>query len=437
MPDAVVVVDGGRIADILPADREGIPERIVDLGESLLLPGIINAHTHCVSGPLFRGLIEDLPLRDGPGSVIDAIMLPLGELISELCTPDDVRAIAGLGQLEALKAGSTTIVDMPRARHDAFAEAAEEIGLRAYIHPYLMSPGGERLLEGKDEEVRARDQLLQTFGRWHERFDGRGNGRVRIGLGPHAPDTCSPAMLRAVATARDEYGVKVVMHAAQSADEVKLISQRFGVSPIRHLDRLGLLTPELIAAHCVYAEDADLRLMAQRGVTLVHCPLSFARIGVMASFARFTGQGVRTLIGSDAHALDPVADIRLAAINSKIFTGDSGVAAAHELVHAATEGAADALGRSDLGRLRKGATADMIAVSFAGAHLQPVHDPIKNLVWNGSGRDVDFVMVAGETLVRGGRYVKADEKAIIERGVAPLRRVWDLAVERGILPRVA
>jgi cytosine/adenosine deaminase-related metal-dependent hydrolase len=436
LTDATVVVSGERIADILPASSDGQPARMVELGQKLLMPGIVNAHTHCVSGPLFRGLIEDLPLRDGPGSVIDSIMLPLGEIVSEICTQEDVGAIAALGQLEALKAGSTTLVDMPRARHEAFAEAAEQIGLRAFIHPYLMSPAEARTLEGEEAERLAQSQIADVFGRWHRRFDGRGNGRIRIGLGPHATDTCSPALLRAIARTRDEFGVRVVIHASQSREEVRLISQRFGISPIAHLDRLGLLTPDLIAAHCVYAEDSDLQLMARRGVTLVHCPLSFGRIGVMTAFARFTGQGVRTLIGSDAHALDPFADIRLAAINSKIHTGDTARGTAQELLHAATRGAAEALGQENLGRLCKGASADMIAISFEGAHMQPVHDPIRNLVWNGSGQDVDFVMVAGMPLVESGKYVKGDEKAIIGRGAAALDRVFELARERGILPRI-
>jgi cytosine/adenosine deaminase-related metal-dependent hydrolase len=176
--------------------------------------------------------------------------------------------------------------------------------------------------------------------------------------------------------------------------------------------------------------------MARKGVTLVHCPLSFGRIGVMIAFARFTGEGVRTLIGSDAHALDPFADIRLAAINSKVHTRDTAQGTAQELLDAATRGAAEAFGQEDLGRLRKGAAADMIAISFEGAHMQPVHDPVRNLVWNGSGRDVDFVMVAGKRLVENGRYVNGDEKAIIDRGAAALDRVFHLARERGILPRI-
>lgn len=433
VPDGVVVTSGEAIAGVVAAGAGGLPERVVDLGETLLMPGFINAHTHCVSGPLFRGVIEDLPLRDGPGSAIDAIMLPLGEIATEILTVDDIRAIARLGQLEVLKAGSTTIVDMPRTRHEAFAEAAEEMGIRAYIHPYLMSAREDRAADDAAALERARAVVRDAFGHWHERFDGRGGGRIRIGLGPHAPDTCGPALLRAIGEARDAHKARVTIHAAQSADEVKVMAARFGMSSFAYLDRAGLLTPELILAHGAYAPDEDLRLLAARGTPLAHCPLSFARVGVMASYARFAGAGVTTLMGSDAHALDILADIRLAAINSKIHTGDTAAGTARQLVRAATAGAADALGRGDLGRLRKGASADMIGVALDGAHIQPVHDPIRTMVWNGSGRDVSFSMVAGEVLVKDGAFVRSDEKAIVRHGARALHAVWDLARERGIL----
>lgn len=433
LPGATVVVRADRIVDVMSMPSEGKPDHMVDLGETLLMPGFINAHTHCVSGPLFRGLIEDVALEDGPGSVIDAIMLPLGDIATEICTTDDIRAIAKLGQLEAIKAGSTTVVDMPRTRHEAFAEAAEEMGLRAYIHPYLMSPIDDRTATDAQAQGMAARQIKETFGKWFERFDGRGQGRIRIGLGPHAPDTCSPALLRAVAQARDEFGARVTTHASQTVEEGKVIADRFGMSPIAYLDSVGLLTPDLIVAHCVYAGDADLRLLAERGVPLAHCPLSFARVGVMASFARFADQGVTTLIGSDAHALDILADIRLASINSKFHTGDSAAGSARDIVRAATEGAADALGRSDLGRLRKGAAADMVGISLGHPHTQPVYDPIRTAVWNGSGRDVSFVMVAGVALVEGGVYLHGDERGIVERGAAALHAVWDLARQRNVL----
>lgn len=431
LPDATVVVRDGRIRDVVPGSAEGAPDETLVLGAHLLMPGFINSHTHCISGPLFRAVLEDREYTSGGGSIIRDVMMPLGRIVSALCDEDDIRAVAALGQLEALRTGSTTIVDMPRSDHDGFAVAAREIGIRAQIHPYLMSPAGaEWRLDDDGEESEAG---LETFLRWHERFDGGTSGRIRIGLGPHAPDTCTPDLLRRISRARDRYAAPVTIHLAQSADEVKQIHARLGISPVAYLDQVGLLQEGLIAAHCSDATDADLALMASRDVVVAHCPLSYSRIARMVSRHRFVDHGLRCTVASDAHALDIVADLRLAAINSKYATGRVGTASAQQMVAAATTTAADALQRSDLGRIQAGATADMIAVRMDGAHLQPVYDPLKTLVWNGSGQDVDFVMVDGEVLLRDGRFLRADASGIVARAAAVTNRVWERAREQRII----
>lgn len=427
--DAVVVVEGQRIAGIASSSDAG-PSRIIDLGESLLMPGLINGHSHCVSGPLFRGVMEDRNFAN-QGEIIEAVMIPLGETVTELCQEDDIRKIAALGQLEILKAGATTIIDMPRAGHFGFGLAARQIGLRAYVNPYLVSPhdASWQWEDGADATV---GRVLQTFHHWHERFDEGPGGLVRVGLGPLAPDHCTPSLLRAVARLRERTGVALNVHLAQSAEEMATIRTRFGVSSVTYLDRVGLLTPGTIAAHCVAAEPEDLRLLASRGVTIAHCPLAYARLETMAIRNRFTAQGVRTIIGSDAHALDLLADIRQASINSKYDTGQPGAASAWELIDSATRGAADALGRSDLGRIAPGALADLVAFRLDGAHMQPIDDPVKTLVWNGSGRDTTFVMVAGETLVQDGVFTRRSEREIISEGAAVVARVWTRAKQKGV-----
>ncbi|SLN65768.1 amidohydrolase family protein [Oceanibacterium hippocampi] len=434
VPDGTVVVENGRIADVLrPGDDAGGLE-IVELDSHILLPGFVNAHTHCLSTPLFRGIFEDRAGRQDNGEVIAKVMMPLGEIISEIGDDDMVEAITSLGMLEAIKAGSTTIVDMPRSDHDAFGVAAGKMGLRAYIHPYLISGSdGTWTLEQSDGQDAIAEAGMATFHRWRERFDEGPDGRVRIGLGPHASDTVTPALMRAIARARDEYDAPVTIHLAQSAREGELSRQRLGLSPTAYLEAVGLLKQELVAAHCLFAADDELTLMADRGVTIAHCPLSYARSGKLASRARFTGSGVNTVVACDAHALDILTDLRLAAINSKYDSGDPGVGTAWELVECATHGAAEALGRSDLGRIQSGATADLVAVRLDRAHIQPVYDPIKSLVWYCTGRDVDMVMVGGETLVRDGTFIRTQETRVIDAAADALGKVWDLARERAII----
>jgi cytosine/adenosine deaminase-related metal-dependent hydrolase len=430
--DATVVVDGAKVVAILAPDQLQ-PALLRDLGQSLLMPGLINAHSHCVSGPLFRGVMEDRQY-ESQGQLIDQVMIPLGEIVTELCDEDDIRKIAALGQLEVLKSGTTAIIDMPRAGHDGFGLAIREIGLRASIHPFLASPSGASWAwdDGVDASV---DRVLATFHRWHARFDEGPSGRVRIGLGPLAPNHCTPSLLRGIARTRDAMAAAVTVHLAQSPEEIALITDRFGMSSVTYLDRLGLLQPGLIAAHCVFASPEDLRLMAARGVAIAHCPLAYARLGTLAARSRFTAEGVTTLIGTDAHAHDLLADIRLASINSKYDGRRQGQASAWELITAVTERAAAAIGRDDLGRIAPGAQADLVAYRLDGAHVQPVLDPVTTLVWNGSGRDTDFVMVAGEVLVEDGRFTRSREQDIIAAGSATIARVWARAAERNIIER--
>jgi cytosine/adenosine deaminase-related metal-dependent hydrolase len=432
LDDATVVVDGGTVAAVLSPDQPQ-PPLMRDLGESLLMPGLINAHSHCVSGPLFRGVMEDRQY-ESQGQLIDRVMIPLGEIVTELCDEDDIRKIAALGQLEVLKSGTTTIIDMPRAGHDGFGLAVREIGLRASIHPFLASPADASWAwdDGADATV---DRVLATFHRWHTRFDEGRAGRVYVGLGPLAPNHCTPSLLRGIARTRDAMNVAVTVHLAQSPEEIALITQRFGMSSVAYLDRLGLLQPGLIAAHCVFASPEDLRLMAAHGVAIAHCPLAYARLGTLAARSRFTAEGVTTLIGTDAHAHDLLADIRMASINSKYDSKRQGTASAWELITAATEGAAAAIGRDDLGRITPGAQADLVAYRLDGAHVQPVHDPVTTLVWNGSGRDTSFVMIAGEVLVEDGRFTRSREQDIIAAGSATIARAWALAGERHIIER--
>ncbi len=434
LQDATVVVEDGKVADILQnAEGTNGLESIV-LDQHLLLPGFVNTHTHCLSTPLFRGVFEDRENAQDNGTIIEKVMMPLGEIISEIGDDEMIEAICSLGMLEAIKAGSTTIVDMPRSDHDAFATAARKIGLRANIHPYLMSAGAlPWTLEESPEDAVAAEKAMATFHRWHEHSDEGSDGRVRIGLGPHATDTCAPALMRAIARTRDDFDAPVTIHLSQSAREGELSQQRLGMTPTAYLDAVGMLNDGLIAAHCLYATDDELSLMAARGVSIAHCPLTYARSGKMASRTRFTDMGVSTLVACDAHALDIFADLRMAAINSKYRNSDPGVGTAWELVDCATHGAAEALGRTDLGRIEAGATADLAAVRLDQAHTQPVYDPVKSLVWYCSGRDIDLVMVAGEVLVRGGEFVRSDEAAIVSAGAQALYRIWDIARERGII----
>jgi 5-methylthioadenosine/S-adenosylhomocysteine deaminase len=190
----------------------------------------------------------------------------------------------------------------------------------------------------------------------------------------------------------------------------------------------------VIFAHGVHLSDDELARVRDAGAAIAHCASVFLRGGKSPNFARFAGHAVRFGIGTDAERMDMFSQLRSSGFASKQATGagDSGTAAG--LFHAATIAGADALRRPDLGRIERGATADIVIVDANKPHLQPIADPIRTLVWYACSADVDTVVVDGRPIVRGGRLGGMDEGDIIRRGAAATRRVWEEAQRRGHFP---
>ncbi|WP_244913889.1 amidohydrolase family protein [Methylobacterium frigidaeris] len=312
-------------------------------------------------------------------------------------------------------------------------EAAEEMGPRFYGAPYLFStadakagPDGRVTYRGDDGEAD-----LAAWDALHARWEGRADGRIRLAMSPHATDTCGPDLLRACAARARELGVPITTHLAQSDDEVATIRARHdGRSPAEYLDWLGLLAPDLLAAHCIASSDDDLRLMAARGATVLNCPRVFARAGRTAAFGRFAAHGIRTLVGTDGYNMDLLGELNAASLISKIAAGRAEVADSAALVDAVTRQAAAAIRRPDLGVIAPGAAADLTVVDMTQPHLQPLHDPLRALIALANRADIVQVMVDGRLLVDQGRYLAGDEAAIIREGAAAIGRIWDLPEAR-------
>jgi cytosine/adenosine deaminase-related metal-dependent hydrolase len=250
-------------------------------------------------------------------------------------------------------------------------------------------------------------------------------------MSPHATDTCGPDLLRACAARARELNVPITTHLAQSDDEVATIRARHdGRSPAEYLDWLGLLAPDLLAAHCIASSDDDLRLMAARGATVLNCPRVFARAGRTAAFDRFAGHGIRTVIGTDGYNMDLLAELNAASLISKIAAGRAEAADSAALIDAVTGQAAAALRRPDLGVLAPGAKADLTVVDMTHPHLQPLHDPVHALIALANRANVAQVIVDGRVLIDEGRYLAGDEATITREGAAAIERIWDLPEAR-------
>jgi cytosine/adenosine deaminase-related metal-dependent hydrolase len=308
-------------------------------------------------------------------------------------------------------------------------DAAEEMGMRFYGAPYLFSTSDAKAdangvvhYAGDDGQAD-----MNTWNALYQRWNGQGDGRIGLAISPHATDTCGPDLLRAAAARARELNVPITIHMAQSQSELATIAQRYdGRTPAEYLDWLGVLGPDLLAAHCHASTDADLKLMAARGAAVLNCPRVFARAGVTAAFGRFASHGVRTVVGTDGYNMDLLGELNAASLISKVASGNAEVASAPELIDAVTATAAELIQRPDLGALVPGATADLTVVDMTHPHLQPLFDPRRALIALANRANIDQVMVDGRMLVHGGRYLHGDEAAILAAASAAIEKIWAL-----------
>jgi cytosine/adenosine deaminase-related metal-dependent hydrolase len=432
---AFVVVEDGRIAAVTAERPTGDADRIA-VPDGLLIPGFVNLHNHAFSAPLFRGLADDIGEGDLPGDVVYSLLMPLGDIAAEVLSEEEIGDVAEMALVETLKGGTTTVMDVWRLQQFPFIDRAKRLGLRGYSCPYLFStPKMDMTPDGKP--VTAPETAETGFERVLEllrQLDEGAGGRTRIGFGPHGLDTCTPALLTRIRDAVDELGCPLTIHAAQSAVEVEIVQARYGVRPIEHLRRLGLLRPGTVLAHCVMATDEELAVIRDHGAAVASCPYAFARSGLGVPFARFLDSGVTLGVGTDGVGLDMVAELRAAALLAKVQSGRAGIAGAERMLRAATLDGAKAIGRDDIGRLAVGAKADLLLFDLSGARYQPVWNPLQAVLTNGVAADIHSLLVDGAPLLRDRALLAADEAAVARRGGAAIRRVWDEAARMGRLP---
>ncbi|MXN17790.1 amidohydrolase family protein [Pseudooceanicola sp. GBMRC 2024] len=429
--DHWVVTEGDRIAAIRP-DRPAQADHVIDRPGRFVLPGLMNLHNHCFSEAIARSHAEDGAGKRNDQSIVYTVLLPLSKTGLDILTPDERLAVARLGILQLLLGGATSVMEPFRNGLPEMFTAAEEMGLRFWGAPYLFSASdpkaGAEGVEYHTQTAGGTDSAvdLAAWNALYDQWQGRGEGRIGLAMSPHATDTCDPDLLRAASARARDLGVPITTHVAQSAGEVATIGKRWqGRTPAEYLDWLGVLGPDLLAAHCVYSSDSDLGLMKARDVTVMNCPRVFARTGKTASFARFAAAGLRTMVGTDGYNMDLLAELNAAAIVSKVTQGDPRVAMAPALLASVTEAGRQAVNRPDLGRIAPGAKADLTVVDLSHPHLQPHYDPLRALIGLANRANVDAVMVDGRVLIEAGRLCHGDGAAITAAGAAAIHRIWD------------
>jgi cytosine/adenosine deaminase-related metal-dependent hydrolase len=428
-----VIVRDGIIADVV-REAPTLDARRIAAPDALLLPGLINLHNHALSAPLFRGLADDIAPGDLPGHIVYSLLMPLGDVAAAAMTEEEIGDAAEMALLEGLRSGMTGVLDVYRVAQWPFIERAKRLGLRSWSCPYTFSETIGMTAEGKATYTTARETGFEATLALFDRFDEGPLGVTRVGFGPHGPDSNAPDLLRRIDAAARERQTIVSIHAAQNPIEIARVKEQFGVGSIDYLRNLGLLRPGVVLAHGMFATDEELSTIAEHDAALASCPLAFARSGRFVPLARMETVGLRLGIGTDGVTLDMLHEIRTASIFAKVQSGTPHGLAAPRILRAATRDAALALQREDLGLIAKGQRADLVMYDLGSSRYQPVWDPLKALVTNGSAADLVLSMVEGRVLLRDGQVLSADAAGVTRRGRAAIMRVWEEAARRGAIP---
>ncbi len=409
-----VTIKGQRIAALGPTGTlDSEAERFIEGSGRLLLPGLVNTHTH-MGQTFFRGTAEAMLLQEWLAQ--DA------PIIARL-TPEDVYWSSMLACCELLRAGVTTFADM-FFFEDQVAQAAVDSGLRALVAQGIMENLG-------DQDVNrgaASDQIaasVEVAERWH----GAADGRITARLAPHALYSLSPATLNDTLAEAKSKGYGIHTHVSETIPELEWCREKFGVSPPRRFEELGYLEVPFLAAHCVHLSDDDIAILDRPGVGIAHNPGSNLKLGSgTARIPDLTArQGLAVGLGTDStgsnDSLDVLKETYLAAV---IHAWPIGSTPARACLTMATREGARALGLEDeIGTVEAGKKADLIILNPQSARLTPLHDLERALVYAGRASDVETVIVDGRVVLDGGALTTVDEGRVLREASERTARVFD------------
>lgn len=414
--DHAVVVDAGRIVAVVPRDaaaRDYLARQALDLDGRLLMPGLVNAHTHAAMS-LMRGIADDVPLA---AWLSDHIWPREGRFVS----PEFVHDGVMLAAAEMLRGGVTCCNDM-YFYPDAAARAYQTARMRAVL--------GLPILDFPTPYASDADRYLQAGLAARDAF--KHAPRLSFMLAPHAPYTVGDATFERIVTYARQLDLPIQTHVQETRGELDDALARDRMTPLARLDRLGATGADFVAVHAVHLTDVDFALLERHGSSVVHCPTSNMKLASgIAPVSGLVARGVNVALGTDGPAsnnrLDMFSEMRLASLLAKVSSGDAAALPAATVLRMATLNGAKALSLDDvIGSLEAGKDADFIAVDLSDLDDAPVYDPVSHLVHVLGRERVSDVWVAGERVVENRRLTTVDAAEL-----APRVALWQRRLAEG------
>lgn len=440
--DVDIAFSNGRIIHVGP-NFEGEADTEIDGRDVMVMPGLIDAHTHPTTEPGFKGIREEhgLSKMSNSGLYERTLAFRLDE--------EGRKAAAEVAYAEMLQSGVTSVVDLT-APFPEWPDIVAKSGLRAFLAPSFRSAAWRldedfKLHFDWDEGAGRRDfeSALALIDRFAQRPSGRLSGVVY----PAQIETCSVDLFKDAIAAARERGVPITTHAAQSMAEISEVAARHGASPIAFAAEMGLLGPDCIIAHAIFVDDhswlnrepaRDVALLADTGTSVAHCPTPVWRYGIqLENFGRYARAGVNMCVGTDVSPHNILEEMRNALIMARVAAADISAVTTSEVLFAATVGGAKAVMRDDLGKLVEGARADIVLVDLDDEGMIPARDPLRSLLYTAAERAVRDVFVDGHQVVRNGTVLTLDRLDAAHRLAEAQQRMIDAVPTHDFLHRSA
>jgi len=396
-----VAVKDGKIVEVGDnLDKKYTAEKVIDAKNKIVAPSFANMHTHAAMN-LFRGIGADLPLMDW----LTKVIWPLeGEFVS----PEFVRDGVELAILEMIKSGTTFYLDMY-----FFEEYTAEVVKRAGIRAGL----GFGILDFPTKVAQTPEEYLKRAREFVEHF--KGDEDIIPVIAPHATYTCSPETLTKAMELAEEFDVPYHIHLAESKGELAQVQEKYGTTPVKHMNNLGLLKPRVIAAHMVWLDEEEREAVAQNGVKIAHCPESNLKLGSgIAPVADYVKRGITVCLGTDGAASnDNLNMLEETSTMVKLQKGvnlDPTALTSGQALEIATANGFESVGIC-AGRIKEGYDADLIIVDTSKPELQPLYDPTAQLVYSAQAGDIETVIARGKILMEKGKVLTLDEEEIYKK----------------------
>ena len=399
-----VAIHAGKILDILPileAEQTYQAIKTVVLPQQALLPGLVNAHTHAAMS-LLKGLADDLPLMEW-------LQEHIWPAERQWADRQFVYEGSKLAIAEMLRSGTTCFNDMYFFAEEA-VKAVQETGIRASL--------GMILIDFPTTYAQDVDEYLQKG--LSLRTSVQGDPLIQCCFAPHAPYTVSDQPLQQIHELAERLNTPIHMHVHETASEVMQAIESTQERPLARLARLGLLDRHFLAVHMTQLQTAEIAVLAEKGVHVIHCPESNLKLASgFCPVAQLLAAGVNVALGTDGNAsnndLDLLGEMRTAALLAKAVAQDASVVSAHQALRMATINGAKALGlEHEIGSIKIGKSADLITINLGGLESQPMYDPISHLVYCTSREQVTHVWVAGKALLEERKLTTLNEVELIK-----------------------